>query len=70
MGWQIVGQAPYNSTITQHEEFLPVAVNIIAAPGCDGVIFDLAVQLQEAGIINVPESGSTMYRRDIGLDFE
>ena len=60
---EIVGQAPYNSTISQHEEFLPVAVDIIAAKGCDMVIFELAEQLQNAGIINPPKVGSTMYRK-------
>lgn len=59
----VVGQATYNSTITQHEEVLPVAVNIIAAPGCDRMLFELAEQLQNAGIINAPKAGSRMYRR-------
>ncbi|KAG4443865.1 hypothetical protein IFR05_000631 [Cadophora sp. M221] len=58
-----LGQATYNSTITLHEEVLPVAVNIIAAPGCDAMLFELAEQLQKAGIINAPKAGSTMYRR-------
>jgi len=44
----LVRQVPYNSTITLHEEVLPVAVDIIAAPGCDAVIFELAVQLEKA----------------------
>jgi hypothetical protein len=46
---------------------LPVAVDIIAAPGCDGVIFELAEQLQMAGIVNIPKAGSTMYRRGLGV---
>ncbi|CAG8974786.1 hypothetical protein HYALB_00000398 [Hymenoscyphus albidus] len=60
-----LGQAAYNSTITNHIEYLPVAVDIIAAPGCDAVIFDLAVKLQAAGIINAPKAGSTMYKREV-----
>ena len=39
----LVRQVPYNSTIALHEELLPVAGDIIAAPGCDAVIFELAV---------------------------
>ncbi|KAG4417929.1 hypothetical protein IFR04_008896 [Cadophora malorum] len=58
-----LGQASYNSTITMHEEVLPVAVDIIAAPGCDAMLFELAEQLQKAGIINSPKAGSRMYRR-------
>ncbi|KAH6672025.1 amidase signature domain-containing protein [Halenospora varia] len=65
-----IGQAPYYSTITNHTEYLPVAVNIVAAPGCDAVIFKIAEELQNAGIINAPKAGSTMYRRDVGLNFE
>lgn len=57
-----MGQAPYNSTITLHEEFLPVAVDIVAAKGCDGMVFELAEQLQKAGITRVPKAGSTMYK--------
>lgn len=44
-----------------------MAVDIIAAPGCDGVIFELAEQLQNAGIVNIPKAGSTLYRRGLGL---
>jgi hypothetical protein len=44
-----------------------VAVDIIAAPGCDAVIFELAVQLEKAGIVNIPKAGSTMYRRGLGM---
>jgi len=62
-----VGQASYNSTITLHEEVLPVAVDIIAAPGCDAVIFELATQLEKAGIVNIPKAGSNLYRRGLGM---
>ena len=46
---------------------LPVAVDIIAAPGCDAVILELAVQLEKAGIVNIPKTGSTLYRRGLGM---
>jgi len=46
---------------------LPIAVGIIAAPGCDAIIFDLAVQLEKAGIVNIPKTGSTLYRRGLGM---
>ncbi|KAF8860529.1 putative Glutamyl-tRNA amidotransferase subunit A [Acephala macrosclerotiorum] len=65
-----IGQAPYNSTISLHEEQLPVAIDIIAAPGCDAVVFELAEQLQQAGIINAPKAGSTMYRREVSARLE
>jgi hypothetical protein len=56
-----VGQAPYNSTITLHEEFLPVAVDIIVAKGCDGMVFELVQELLSAGIIAVPKTGTLLY---------
>jgi hypothetical protein len=33
-----------------HEKVLPVAVDIIAASGCDAVIFELAVLLEKAAL--------------------
>ncbi len=60
-----VGQTPYFSNITQHEEYLPVGVNILAAKGCDGIIARLANDLVGAGILNVPQAGQTIYGGDI-----
>lgn len=45
-----IRQVLYNPTITLHEEVLPVAVDIIAASGCDAVIFELAVLLEKAAL--------------------
>jgi Asp-tRNA(Asn)/Glu-tRNA(Gln) amidotransferase A subunit family amidase len=56
-----IGQAAYNSTITLQTEYLPVTVDIVAAKGCDGMIFALAEALTNAGILKIPRVGSTMY---------
>jgi len=56
-----IGQAAYNSTITLQSEYLPVAVDIMAAKGCDGMIFELVEKLQAEGIVKVVGTGSTMY---------
>jgi hypothetical protein len=56
-----IGQAAYNSTITLQSEYLPVAIDIMAAKGCDGMIFELAEKLQAAGIVKAVGTGSTMY---------
>jgi hypothetical protein len=53
----IVGQAKYFSNITNHEEYLPVTMNIMAAKGCDGMIFSLIRGLVDGGIVKVPKSG-------------
>jgi hypothetical protein len=47
----VVGSASYFSNITLHEEVLPVTVDIMAARGCDGLIFGLVQDLVKAGIL-------------------
>ncbi|KAL2871248.1 glutamyl-tRNA(Gln) amidotransferase, subunit A [Aspergillus lucknowensis] len=56
-----VGEAPYNSTITLQPEYLPVAVDIIAAHGCDLMLLNLVNELAARGIIKEPGTGSLMY---------
>ncbi|KAJ9110281.1 hypothetical protein QFC19_001684 [Naganishia cerealis] len=56
-----LSQVPYNSTITNHVEYLPVSVAIMARPGCDYVLFDLAAGLQDAGIISATQTGPEAY---------
>jgi hypothetical protein len=65
-----IGEAPYNSTITNHVEYLPVTVNLMAAKGCDGMLFSLIGALYKAGILKEAlagrsgvTGGDTLYRR-------
>lgn len=60
-----VGQAPFFSSVTQHTEYLPVTVDILAAKGCDGLIVQLAQDLEKAGILNTTQTGQTIYGGDI-----
>ncbi|ERF72284.1 hypothetical protein EPUS_02171 [Endocarpon pusillum Z07020] len=60
-----IGQASYFSNITQHEEYLPVAIDILAAKGCDAIIARLANDLVAAGILNVTQAGQTIYGGDV-----
>jgi hypothetical protein len=60
-----LGQVPYFANTTQHIEYLPVAVDIMAAKGCDGLLIKLAQRLVEAGIVPVPEVGRTIYGGDV-----
>ncbi|KAF2110645.1 glutamyl-tRNA amidotransferase [Lophiotrema nucula] len=69
-----IGEAPYNSTITLHEEYLPVAVDFMAAKGCDGMIFSLIQDLHKAGILKTAKAGYSgvtggdiLFRRDLGM---
>lgn len=66
-----LGEAPYNSTITNHVEYLPVTANLMAAKGCDGMLFSLIGDLYEAGILKkamVGRSGVTGVRLCTGED--
>jgi hypothetical protein len=65
-----IGSASYYSNITLHEEVLPVTVDIMAARGCDGMIFGLVQDLVTAEILkpSVPgysdtEGGQVLFKR-------
>ncbi|KAF1930165.1 glutamyl-tRNA amidotransferase [Didymella exigua CBS 183.55] len=67
-----IGEAPYNSTITNHVEYLPVTANFMAAKGCDGMLFSLVSDMHEAGILKKAlagksgvTGGETLYRRGL-----
>jgi Asp-tRNA(Asn)/Glu-tRNA(Gln) amidotransferase A subunit family amidase len=45
-----IGQVPYESTITNHTEYLPISISLYAAAGCDYMLWDLAVALQVSGM--------------------
>lgn len=67
-----IGEAPYDSIITGHVEYLPVTANFMAAKGCDGMLFSLISDLYEAGIVKkalAGQSGVTggeiLYRRSL-----
>ncbi|KAJ7510992.1 amidase signature domain-containing protein [Mycena galericulata] len=60
-----LGQVSVNSSITGHEEWFPVAVDILAAKGCDGLLARLAKDLAAAGILPVPEVGGSITGGDI-----
>lgn len=55
-----VGEIEAYSTITQHQENFPVAIDVLAAKGCDGLLVRLAQDLLEAGIISAPLTGGTL----------
>ncbi|KAF2801052.1 amidase signature enzyme [Melanomma pulvis-pyrius CBS 109.77] len=52
-----IGEAPYFSEVTRHEEYLPVAVDFMAAKGCDGMLFQLIADLYDAGVVRAAEAG-------------
>ena len=60
-----IGEATFFSSITNHDEYLPVTVDVVAAPGCDGMIVQLAQDLEKAGILNAIQAGQTINGGDI-----
>ncbi|KAL5334114.1 amidase signature domain-containing protein [Aspergillus crustosus] len=56
-----IGEAAYNSTSTLREEYLPVAIDIIAPHGCDLMVFHLVNELVDAGMVKEPVTGSSLY---------
>ncbi|CAI6314295.1 unnamed protein product [Periconia digitata] len=54
-----IGEAPYNSTITGHVEYLPVTVDFMAAKGCDGMLYGLIADLYAHGLLKTAKSGQS-----------
>jgi hypothetical protein len=52
-----LGSAKYFSNITMHEEELPVTVDIMAAKGCDGMLFGLVGDLVDRGVLKPSLAG-------------
>jgi Asp-tRNA(Asn)/Glu-tRNA(Gln) amidotransferase A subunit family amidase len=52
-----VGEAEYVSEITGHVEMMPVTVNVMAAKGCDGLIYGFVRDLVEAGVLKESLAG-------------
>ncbi|KAF5708103.1 glutamyl-tRNA(Gln) amidotransferase subunit A [Fusarium mundagurra] len=55
-----IGQVKYSSSITRHEEYLPVSIRVMAAEGCDGLLLDLINDLVKAGILPQVQPGSSL----------
>jgi hypothetical protein len=52
-----VGEAEYVSEITGQVEMMPVTVNVMAAKGCDGVIYGFVRDLVDAGVLKESLAG-------------
>lgn len=56
-----VGEIPYNSTVTLKTEYIPVAVSLVAARGCDFMLVNLIEDLEKAGVLKPVSTGPMMY---------
>ncbi|KAH7125936.1 glutamyl-tRNA amidotransferase [Dactylonectria macrodidyma] len=55
-----IGQTPYNSTVTNHTEELPVTINILVANGCDSLLLDLVADLVNRGVLKTSAVGANV----------
>jgi hypothetical protein len=53
-----VGEVSYESTISLQTEYLPVAMNLLVAPGCDLVLANLVKELEQNGVLRESRAGS------------
>lgn len=56
-----IGQVPYQSTVSDHTEYLPLSVTLFAAAGCDYQLWDLAAKLEHAGVTSPVAAGTMAY---------
>lgn len=60
-----IGEIDTFSEITGVDEPLPVAINVVAAKGCDGLLSRLAMDLVERGAVEIPRVGRSLKGGDI-----
>ncbi|KAI9726019.1 MAG: hypothetical protein M1834_009430 [Cirrosporium novae-zelandiae] len=56
-----IGETTYTSTITSHNETLPITINFVAAKGCDGMIFSLVQKMVKEGLVMEVGVGTHLY---------
>ncbi|KAJ5678862.1 hypothetical protein N7462_007106 [Penicillium macrosclerotiorum] len=56
-----VGEIPYNSTVSLKIEHMPVTMSFVAARGCDLMLANLILDLQNKGILKPVSTGPKMY---------
>ncbi|KAH8886429.1 amidase signature enzyme [Thozetella sp. PMI_491] len=56
-----IGQVSYQSNVTNHEEKLPVSLDVLAHRGCDLMLLDLTKDLADAGLLKEVKTGSTLW---------
>lgn len=56
-----IGEVPYNSTKSLHEEYLPVSMALRMARGCDYALANLVAKLEDEQIIRPVAAGSRLF---------
>lgn len=56
-----IGQVPYFSNVTFHEEMVPVTINMVVKRGCDFVLYNMIEKMADAGILSAVRTGKTAF---------
>lgn len=56
-----IGQVPYWSNVTLHEEMVPVTINLVVKRGCDFVLMNLIEKLADEGVLKTVKTGRTPF---------
>ncbi|RMZ74417.1 amidase family [Pyrenophora seminiperda CCB06] len=56
-----IGQVPYRSNVTFHEEMVPVTVNLVVKRGCDFVLYNMIERLADEGVLRAVKTGRTAF---------
>ena len=63
-----IGQVPYFSNVTFHEEMVPVTINMVVKRGCDLMLYNMIEKLANEGILKTVKTGTDRVLRS-GLMF-
>lgn len=56
-----IGQVPYQSNVTFHEEMVPVTINMVVKRGCDFVLYNMIEKLADEGVLKTVKTGRTAF---------
>ncbi|KAK5737889.1 hypothetical protein LTR17_006327 [Elasticomyces elasticus] len=56
-----IGQVAYDSFISLQEEYIPINVDLVAAPGCDGMLLEIVRRLIKLGVAKEVKTGRTAF---------
>ncbi|KAF2873221.1 amidase family protein [Massariosphaeria phaeospora] len=56
-----IGQVPYYSNITFHEEMVPVTIGLVVKRGCDFVLYNMIEKLADEGVLKTVKTGRTAF---------
>jgi hypothetical protein len=56
-----IGQVPYYSNITFHEEMVPVTIGMVVKRGCDFVLYNMIEKLADEGVLKTVKTGRTAF---------